>query len=211
MRHQNRRSNWSLTFSTMNSGNICKQSAGLFFFYRVPAVLFPVLLVLSLSPGSALTQVRDPDLPVSPEIEYNRTIERKTWSATVSYAGGSVECDIDPGAEYFTDSSGVTRCYWKDISTILITSWVRYVRGKRYAFYPETYEITLKSGLKQQLKGNIKELNRIRVVKKKKQHTMYTYYYDDYLKGAWVSTGTADFYSPVLKPAQGCVVSITLL
>ena len=66
----------------------------------------------------------------------------------------------------------------------------------------------MKNGFKVRLEGNIKELNRFRVIKGRRRSTMYSYYYDEYVKGAWLGTGVSDFYSPVLKPAEGCVVAI---
>ncbi|HPS58955.1 MAG TPA: hypothetical protein PK514_12690 [Spirochaetota bacterium] len=185
------------------------ESATQFLCNRIAAFLFSILLVVSFLPQSVLPQVKDPDLPVSPEIEYKQSTERKTWPVEVNYNGGVVTGEIDPGSEYFSDAGKGTACYWSEISSIRITGWVRHVKGKGYAFYPETYEITLKSGAKLQLSGNIKELNRFRVIKNRQRRTMYTYYYDDYVKGAWAATGVTDFYSPVIKPAEGCVVSIT--
>lgn len=175
---------------------------------RIPVFLFSIMFVFLLMPRSAHPQVRDPDLPLSPEIEHKDSIERKTWPVVVNYNGGFITGEIDPGSEYFTDTGKGTVCYWNDISSIRIISWVRRVRGKSYAFYPETYEITMKSGKVFQADGNIKELNRFRVIKNRQRRTMYTYYYDNYVKGAWAATGAADFYSPAAKPAEGCVVSI---
>lgn len=175
---------------------------------RVPVFLFTVIFLLLFMQRQPAPQVRDPELPVSPEINYKESIERRTWPVTVTFNGGSVTGDIDPGAEFFADPDKGTPCFWKDIGSIRITSWVRHVKGRAYAFYPETYEVILKSGSKLQFDGNIKELNRFRIIKKGQSRTMYTYYFDDYINGSWAATGMADFYSPVLNPARGCVVSI---
>lgn len=175
---------------------------------RIPAFLFPLLLALSFLQQPALPQVKDPELPVSPEIEDKSSSDHVLYPVEVSFSGGSLAGEIDFPSAGFADSGSGKYYYWKDVSSVRILSWVRCVRGKAYAFYPETYEVVLKNGEKQQVSGNIKVLNRFRLVRNRKQRTMYTYYYDDYIKGAWAATGIADFYSPVLKPAEGCVVSI---
>lgn len=175
---------------------------------RLSAFLFQVILLLVFLQQTSLPQVKDPELPVSPDVEYKESIEHRTLPVTVNYNGGFATGDIDPGTEYFAGPDKGTPCYWKDISSIRITSWVRHVKGRGYAFYPETYEVALKSGVKLQISGNIKELNRFRVIKQGRSRTMYTYYFDDYINGSWSATGVSDFYSPVNNPAKGCVVSI---
>lgn len=184
------------------------ESLTLFLYKQVAAFLFPILFVFTFLQQPALTQVKDPDLPVSPEIEDKSSKGHSLYSCQLSTVSGSISCEIDfPSAGFSAVDTGKIY-YWNDISSIRITSWVRHVKGKGYAFYPDTYEVTLKGGAILKLSGNIRELNRFRVIKRTQKSTMYTYYYDEYVKGAWAATGVTDFYSPVLKPAEGCVVSI---
>ncbi|HQO41246.1 MAG TPA: hypothetical protein PK986_12315 [Spirochaetota bacterium] len=165
-------------------------------------------LVFFIFSSALFAQVRDPDVPISPEVDRKLSSGHVFYSAEVSFKGGSVTGEIDfPVAGFKAGVSG-TFYYWKDISSISITSWVRRARGERYLFYPESYQIAFKAGSKINIDGNIKELNRFRLVQKRRRRTMYTYYYDDYVKGAWALTGVQDFYSPALIPAEGCVVSI---
>jgi hypothetical protein len=171
-------------------------------------ILRATALVLFIFSSAIFAQVKDPDVPLSPEVDRKFLSEHVLYSAEVSFKGGSITGEIDfPVAGFKGGVDGIFY-YWKDISSISITSWIRRARGERYLFYPESYEILFKAGSKIHIDGNIKELNRFRLVQRRQRRTMYTYYYDDYVNGAWALTGVRDFYSPVLIPAEGCVVSI---
>lgn len=171
----------------------------------VAAVLFFCLWL------TAFAQVKDPGLPLSPDVEFENGSKSsvKYYQAEIKCAGSTMAGDIYLTTESFRDINGKGDVYyWQDISSIRMLEWVRRVKGKSWIFYPESYEVTLKNSTKLRVGGNIRELNRFRLISSRKQRTMYSYYYDDYVKGKWTNTGLTDFYHPSDRPAAGCVTEI---
>ena len=174
----------------------------------VAAVLF---FCMWLTAGA---QVKDPGLPLSPDVEFKNESKSsvKYYPAEIKCAGSSMSGDIYLISESFRDINGKGDVYyWQDMRSIRMLAWVRRVKGKSWIFYPESYEITLKNSTTFRVEGNIRELNRFRFTAKRKQRTLYSYYYDDYVSGKWINTGSADFYQPSASPAEGCVIEIIFL
>jgi len=166
-------------------------------------------LLLSLPQAPAAGQVKDPELPLSPDVEFKDQSDAHCFSAEISYAGGSASGDICFKKEFFRCGKVQGgKVYWRDVSSILVIQWVRRPEGKSYLFYPEAYEVSLKDGRKIRVDGNIRELNRLHVPVKKRRLTLYSYYYDEYASGKWKNSGAEDFYQPSRTPANGCVTLI---
>ncbi len=175
--------------------------------------IFRALLVFSASMllfmSGSVAQVKDPELPVVGDVEDRALDNRTAYQAEVIFIGGSYAGDVSFNSDYI--QSGVKKgevYYWSAISSIKILTWVRYVKGKDYIFYPESYEVILKKGERIIIEGNISQLNKFVISRNKKRRTMYSFYYDEYADGKWTNSGQTDFYEPSTKPAKGCVTAI---
>jgi len=156
------------------------------------------------------SQVKEPERPNIPEI--NNMIESGfIFKVKLSIQGkpSSIEGRIDLNTdEWITADKRAIKL--NDISKITIIMWGKRSKLNRHTFYPSRYELFFRDYRKIIINENIELLNRIKLSNKKPGY-YYSYYYDYFKKEKWINSGSTDFDAFVLKPAEGCIVSIELI
>ncbi len=156
------------------------------------------------------SQVKEPERPNIPEI--NNNIEsgfifkvKLSIQGKPSIIEGAMDLNTD---ELVTADKRVIKL--NDISKVNIIMWEKRSKANRHTFYPSRYELFFRDYRKIIINGNIELLNKIRLSNKKPGY-YYSYYYDYFEKGKWINSGSTGFDAYVLKPAEGCIVSIELI
>ena len=168
-----------------------------------------ILILLLCSNTLLLSQVKDPGLPFTPEINSDIDMQNFRYKVRITVQGS----DNPVNDEIILDTDSLTTAdnrifKIKDISRLSVLLWEKRNTLNRYSFYPSRYEFTFRDYKKLVVDGNIVLLNKIKISKNK---NIYFYFYDSYKNGRWIISGVPDFDAAVTKPASGCVLSIELI